>query len=45
MIWDRLMGYDSTEVPGSPYAMGNTSIMEEIEEINYEKAMELIGKA
>jgi len=44
MIWDRLMGYDPTEDSDSPYAMGNSSIMEEIEEISCEKAMELIGK-
>ncbi len=44
MIWDRLMGYDPTEDSDSPYAIGNSSIMEEIEEITYERAMELIDK-
>ncbi len=38
------MGYDPTEDPDSPYAMGNESIMEEIEEITFESAMELIKK-
>ena len=37
------MGYDPTEPPGSPYAIGNMSIMDEIEEITSEKAMELTG--
>ena len=44
MIMDRLMGYDPSEPPGSPYGIGNLSIMEEIEEITCEKAMELIGE-
>lgn len=43
VIMDRLMGYDPTEPAGSPYAIGNGSIMDEIEVITYEKAMELIG--
>ena len=42
-IMDRLMGYDPTEPPGSPYGFGSGSIMDEIEEISYEKAMELTG--
>ena len=42
-IMDRLFGYDPSEPPGSPYAMFNTEIMEEITEISYERAMELIG--
>ena len=41
---NKKRGYDPTEDSDSPYAMGNSSIMEEIEEISYEKAMELIGK-
>ena len=44
MIMDRLMGYDPSEPPGSPYGIGNLSIMDEIEEITCEKAMELIGE-
>ncbi len=42
-ITDRLMGYDPSEPPGSPYGIGNTSIMDEIEEITYEQALELTG--
>ena len=43
VIMDRLMGYDPSEPPGSPYAMGSLSVMDEIEEISCEKAMELTG--
>ena len=42
-IMDRLMGYDPSEPPGSPYGIGNTSIMDEIEEISYEQASVLSG--
>ena len=44
MIMDRLMGYDPSEPPGSPFGIGNDSIMDEIEDITYEEAMELIGE-
>ena len=43
VIMDRLMGYDASEPPDSPYAMGSGSMMDEIEEISYEKAMEIIS--
>ena len=43
VIMDRLVGYDASEPDGSPYGMYEDSIMEEIEEITYERAMELIG--
>lgn len=43
VIMDRLMGYDPSEPPGSPYGMGNGSVMDTIEEISYEKVMELTG--
>ena len=43
VIMDRLVGYDSSEPDGSPYGMYEQSIMDEIEEITYERAMELIG--
>ena len=39
-ILDRLLGYDPSEPPGSPYGIGNTDIMDEIEEITYERAKE-----
>ena len=38
LIMDTLMGYDPYEEPGSPYGIGNTSIMEEIEPISAEEA-------
>lgn len=44
VIMDHLMGYDPTEPPGSPYAMYNMSIMDEIEDISYEEAMKKIGE-
>ncbi len=43
-IRDCLIGYDPFEPSDSPYCIGNTSIMDEVEEITYEKAMELIGE-
>lgn len=42
MILDRLMGYDPSEPSDSPYGIGNTDIMDEIETITYEEAMEHI---
>ena len=42
IIIDRLMGYAPDEPADSPYGIGSTSIMDEIEEISYEKAMEYI---
>ena len=44
MISDMINGYDPYEPPGSPFAFSSTSIMDEIEEITYEKAMDLIAK-
>jgi hypothetical protein len=44
VIMDHLMGYDPTEPPGSPYAIYNMSIMDEIEDISYEEAMKIIGE-
>ena len=43
VIMDHLMGYDPSEPPGSPYGIGNGSIMADIEEIPYKQVMELIG--
>ena len=39
-ILDHLLGYDPSEPPGSPYGIGNSSIMDEIEEISHERAKE-----
>ncbi len=44
-IMDRLHGYDPTEPPDSPYAFGNSSIMNEIREISEKEAYELIQKS
>ena len=44
MIMDRLMGYDPSEPQGSPYGIGCTSIMDEIEEISEDRAMEITGE-
>ena len=43
LIMDKLAGYNPYEPPGSPYGIGNTSIMDEIEDITYEEAMRLTG--
>ena len=42
-IMDRLMGYDPSEPPESPYGIGSTDVMDEIEEISYEQARVLSG--
>ena len=44
LIMDHLMGYDPGEPPDSPYGSGCTDIMNEIKEIPFEKAMELMGE-
>ena len=41
---DRLVGYDPSEPPDSPYRFGNGSIMAQMDEISYERAKELIGE-
>ena len=44
-ITDRLMGYDSSEPSDSPYAIGNTDIMESIKELQLEQVIETFGKS
>ena len=44
VIMDHLVGYDPHEPADSPYIFGNLSIMEKIEEISYEEAMDRIRK-
>ena len=39
IVSDRLMGYDPYEEDDSPYKIGNTSIMDELEEISKEEFM------
>lgn len=43
VIMDHLMGYDPSEPADSPYAIGNTSIIDEIEEISFDKAVRVIN--
>lgn len=43
-IQDRLIGYDPTEPSDSPYGIGNTSIMDEIEEISEEEAIRIVNE-
>ncbi len=43
-IFGRLYGYDPFEPPGSPYAWGSTSVIDEIEEISEEEAEKQIRK-
>lgn len=42
-IFDRLIGFDPSEPADSPYGIGCMDILDEIDEISYEKAMELTG--
>lgn len=44
IVSDALMGYDPSEPEGSPYGIGNTSIMAEVKSVSREDAMCLIGK-
>ena len=43
-VMDKLMGFDPSEPADSPYAFGSTSVMDDIEEISYQDAMDLIGE-
>lgn len=42
-IEDYLIGFDPSEEPGSPYAIGNTDIMEKIQEISFSQANEILN--
>ena len=41
IINDYLVGYDSSEEPGSPYRFGNGDIMRQISQIDLKKAKEI----
>ena len=43
-IMDHLMGYDPSEPPGSPYAIGSTDVLMEMDEISEEEALARIAK-
>ena len=45
MIMDHLMGYDPGELSDSPYGIYCTDIMEEIKEISYKKAVEIMRES
>ena len=38
IVSDYLVGYDSSEDPGSPYRFGNGSVMSEIQEVDAKQA-------
>ncbi len=42
LINDRRVGYDEFEPEGSPYKIGNTEMLSNIEKITQEEAMQLI---
>ena len=44
VIMDHLMGYDPSEPPDSPYAIGSTDVLMEMDEISEAEAMALIDK-
>lgn len=44
-IISRLIGYDPSEPSDSPYAIGNTDIMESIKELTLEQVIESFGKS
>ena len=44
LVSDRLFGYDSSEPADSPYGIGNTDMLEDIETITEEEAMKLIAQ-
>ncbi len=43
VLMDRLMGYDETEEPGSPYKLGNMDMLIRIDKITKDEAMRLIN--
>ncbi len=44
VIMDHLVGFDPTEPPESPYRIGSTSVLMEMDEISEDQAMALIAK-
>lgn len=44
IVYDKLIGYDPSEPSDSPYAVGSTSVMDEIKQISYEEAMETLAE-
>ena len=44
VIMDHLMGYDPSEPPDSPYTIGSTDVLDEIEEISKAEAIRIMEK-
>ena len=44
LIMDRLMGFDPSEPPDSPYGIGSLDVMDELAEISEGEAMEIIRR-
>ena len=44
IVWSKLIGYDSSEPADSPYGIGSTSVMDEIEQISYETATIILAE-
>ena len=44
VIMDHLMGYDPSEPPDSPYAIGSTDVLMEMDEITEAEALAIIEK-
>lgn len=42
ILMDRIMGYDDSELPGSPYGIGNVDMMGRVKEISKEEAEKFI---
>ena len=43
-LLDRLIGFDSSEPYGSPYAFGSTDMLDKVEEISEDKAFGIIKR-
>lgn len=44
ILMDRIMGYDEAELPGSPYKIGNNSMMDLVEQISEKEAEKIISE-
>ena len=43
ILMDRIMGYDESEASGSPYKIGNDSMMDLVEQISEKEAEKIIS--
>lgn len=44
IVSNKICGFDSSEQEDSPYAFGSTSVMDEIEQISYEEAADILAE-